>query len=165
MILSPGTKAPDFILKKKPDQTLSLAELRGQPVVLVFYPADWSPVCGDELALFNEVLPEFQRYGAQVVGISVDGVWCHKGYAKARNLEFPLLADEDKANPASLILSAAMLLEWMAARHGNDALAAAARNIDAAVDATLKNPATRTADLGGKIGTREFAEAVAAKLG
>ena len=93
MILSPGTKAPDFILKKKPDQTLSLAELRGQPVVLVFYPADWSPVCGDELALFNEVLPEFQRYGAQVVGISVDGVWCHKGYAKARNLEFPLLAD------------------------------------------------------------------------
>ena len=93
MILSPGTKAPDFILKKKPDQTLSLAELRGQPVVLVFYPADWSPVCGDELALFNEVLPEFQRYGAQVVGISVDGVWCHKAYAKARNLEFPLLAD------------------------------------------------------------------------
>jgi len=93
MILSPGTKAPDFILKKKPDQTLSLAEFRGQPVVLGFYPADWSPVCGDELALFNEVLPEFQRYGAQVVGISVDGVWCHKAYAKARNLEFPLLAD------------------------------------------------------------------------
>ena len=93
MVLSPGTKAPDFTLKKSPDQTLSLSELRGQPVVLVFYPADWSPVCGDELALFNEVLPEFQRYGAQVVGISVDGVWCHKAYAKARNLEFPLLAD------------------------------------------------------------------------
>ena len=93
MILSPGTNAPDFTLKKSPDQTLSLSELRGRPVVLVFYPADWSPVCGDELALFNEVLPEFQRYGAQVVGISVDGVWCHKAYAKARNLEFPLLAD------------------------------------------------------------------------
>ena len=93
MILSPGTKAPDFTLKKNPDQTLSLSELRGQPVVLVFYPADWSPVCGDELALFNEVSPEFQRYGAQVVGISVDGVWCHKAYAQARNLEFPLLAD------------------------------------------------------------------------
>ena len=93
MILSPGTKAPDFTLKKSPDQTLSLSELRGQPVVLVFYPADWSPVCGDELALFNEVLPEFQRYGAQVLGISVDGVWCHKAYAKARNLDFPLLAD------------------------------------------------------------------------
>jgi len=93
MVLSPGTKAPDFTLKKSPDQTLSLSALRGQPVVLVFYPADWSPVCGDELALFNEVLPEFQRYGARVVGISVDGVWCHKAYAKARNLDFPLLAD------------------------------------------------------------------------
>ena len=93
MILSPGTKAPDFTLKKNPDQTLSLSELRGQPVVLVFYPADWSPVCGDELALFNEVSPEFQRYGAHVVGISVDGVWCHKAYAQSRNLEFPLLAD------------------------------------------------------------------------
>jgi peroxiredoxin len=93
MILSSGTKAPDFTLKKSPDQTLSLSELRGQPVVLIFYPADWSPVCGDELALFNEVLPEFQRYGAQVVGISVDSVWCHQAYTKARNLEIPLLAD------------------------------------------------------------------------
>lgn len=72
---------------------ISLSDLRGRPVILVFYPADWSPVCGDELALFNECLPEFQRYDAQVVGISVDGVWCHKAYAKARNLEFPLVAD------------------------------------------------------------------------
>ena len=93
MVLSPGSTAPDFTLKQTPDQTLSLSSLRGHPVVLVFYPADWSPVCGDELALFNEVLPEFQRYDARVVGISVDGVWCHKAYAKARNLEFPLLAD------------------------------------------------------------------------
>ncbi len=93
MVLSPGMKAPDFKLKKSPDLTLSLADLKGRPSVLVFYPADWSPVCGDELALFNEVLPEFQRYGAQLVGISVDGVWCHKAYAKARNLDFPLLAD------------------------------------------------------------------------
>jgi peroxiredoxin len=93
MILSPGTKGPDFSLKKTPDETLSLSELRGRPVILVFYPADWSPVCGDELALFNECLPEFQRYDAQVVGISVDGVWCHQAYAKARNLEFPLVAD------------------------------------------------------------------------
>ena len=85
--------------------------------------------------------------------------------AQAQHGSAPDLAGKDKANPASLILSAAMLLEWMAARRGNDAFAAAARNIDAAVDATLKNPATRTADLGGKIGTREFAEAVAAKLG
>jgi peroxiredoxin len=93
MVLSPGTKAPDFKLKKSPDATLTLSELRGRPVILAFYPADWSPVCGDELALFNEVLPEFQRYDAQLVGISVDGVWCHMAYAKARNLDFPLLAD------------------------------------------------------------------------
>src|SRR3989442_1428592 len=93
MVLSQGTKAPDFILNKAPDAKLSLSDLRGRPVILVFYPADWSPVCGDELALFNEVLPEFQRYDAQLVGISVDGVWCHKAYANSRNLAFPLLAD------------------------------------------------------------------------
>lgn len=93
MILSPGSKAPDFTLRQTPDQTLALADLKGRPAVLVFYPADWSPVCGDELALFNEVLPEFERYDARIVGISVDGPWCHQAYAKARNLEFPLLAD------------------------------------------------------------------------
>lgn len=93
MVLLPGSTAPDFSLKKAPDQTLSLSGLKGRPSVLVFYPADWSPVCGDELALFNEVLPEFQRYDAQVVGISVDGPWCHKAYARARKLDFPLLAD------------------------------------------------------------------------
>lgn len=93
MVLTPGTKAPDFTLKQSPDAALSLSALRGRPVILAFYPADWSPVCGDELALFNEVLPEFQRYDAQLVGISVDSVWCHQAYAKARNLDFPLLAD------------------------------------------------------------------------
>ena len=93
MVLSPGTKAPDFSLKSSPDTTLRLSDLRGRPAVLIFYPADWSPVCGDELALFNEILPEFEKYDARVVGISVDGVWCHQAYAKARNLHFPLLAD------------------------------------------------------------------------
>jgi peroxiredoxin len=93
MILSSGTPAPDFTLKKSSDQTLTLSELKGRPVILVFYPADWSPVCGDELALFNEVLPEFERYDAQLIGISVDSPWCHQAYAKARNLDFPLLAD------------------------------------------------------------------------
>ena len=92
-ILSPGTTAPDFQLQVTPDQKLSLSELRGKPVVLVFYPADWSPVCGDQLALYNEVLPEFQKHGAELVGISVDGIWCHTAYASARNLHFPLLAD------------------------------------------------------------------------
>jgi peroxiredoxin len=93
MILSAGTPAPDVTLKKTPDETLRLSDLRGRPVILAFYPADWSPVCGDELALFNECLPEFERYDAQLVGISVDSVWCHQAYAKARNLAFPLVAD------------------------------------------------------------------------
>jgi peroxiredoxin len=62
-------------------------------VVLVFYPADWSPVCGDQLALYNEVLPLFEDYSAQVIGISVDGIWCHKAFAENRDLQFPLLAD------------------------------------------------------------------------
>jgi peroxiredoxin len=93
MILAPGTKAPDFTLKRSADQQLSLSDLRGRPAVLIFYPADFSPVCGDELALFNEVLDEFKKYDAQVVGISVDGPWCHSAYTKQQNLEIPLLSD------------------------------------------------------------------------
>jgi len=91
--LPAGTPAPDFTLPSGPDSRVRLSDLRGKPVILVFYPADWSPVCGDELALFNEVLPEFQRYDAQLLGISVDGVWCHRSYTEARHLNFPLLAD------------------------------------------------------------------------
>ena len=86
-------RAPDFQLPSAPDKQLSLAELRGRPVILAFYPADWSPVCGDQLALYNEVLPEFEKYGAQLVGISVDGPWCHAAYRDSRKLRFPLLAD------------------------------------------------------------------------
>jgi len=92
-ILPAGTLAPDFTLHVTPDQTLSLSDLRGKPVVLAFYPADWSPVCGDQMALYNEVLPEFQKFGAEVLGVSVDGSWCHAAFAEARHLHFPLLAD------------------------------------------------------------------------
>jgi peroxiredoxin len=92
-ILPSGTTAPDFTLSVTPDQHLSLRELRGRPVILAFYPADWSPVCGDQLALYNEILSEFQGYGATLLGISVDGVWCHEAFAKDRHLHIPLLAD------------------------------------------------------------------------
>jgi peroxiredoxin len=92
-ILTPGTVAPEFTLHVTPDQSLSLSELRGQPVILAFYPADWSPVCGDQMALYNEILPEFQKYKAELLGISVDGVWSHEAFAKDRHLHFPLLAD------------------------------------------------------------------------
>jgi peroxiredoxin len=88
-----GDPAPDFTLNITPDQTLSLSELRGQPVVLVFYPADWSPVCGDQVALYNELLGEFGEYKAHIIGVSVDGVWCHAAFSHDRKLQFPLLAD------------------------------------------------------------------------
>jgi len=91
--LAPGTPAPDFKLHSTPDQFVSLSDFRGAPVILAFYPADWSPVCGDQMALYNEILPEFRRFKAQLLGVSVDGMWCHAAFAKDRNLHFPLLAD------------------------------------------------------------------------
>ena len=91
--LQPNQKAPEFTLPATADQSISLNEFRGKPVVLVFYPADWSPVCTDELALYNELLPEFKKYGAEVLGISVDGPWSHQAFRKDHNIHFPLLAD------------------------------------------------------------------------
>jgi len=92
-ILTPGSRAPDFTLPAAPGKTVTLKELRGSPVILAFYPADWSPVCGDQMALYNQVLPEFQKHGARLVGISVDGPWCHQAFSESRKLRFPLLAD------------------------------------------------------------------------
>jgi peroxiredoxin len=91
--LPAGTAAPDFTLKSTPDQTVNLSDFRGQPVVLAFYPADWSPVCGDQMALYNEILSEFKEMGAELLGLSVDGVWCHIAFSRDRKLHFPLLAD------------------------------------------------------------------------
>ena len=91
--LPPGTPAPDFKLHTTPDQVVALSEFRGAPVILAFYPADWSPVCGDQMALYNEILPEFRRFNANLIGISVDGAWCHTAYAKDSKLHFPLMSD------------------------------------------------------------------------
>jgi peroxiredoxin len=91
--LPAGTPAPDFTLPVTPDQRVSLSEFRGRPVILAFYPADWSPVCGDQMALYNQILPEFARFGAELIGISVDGTWCHRAFSEDRHLHFPLLAD------------------------------------------------------------------------
>lgn len=92
-LLPAGTPAPEFSLNVTPDQKLSLSDLRGKPVILAFYPADWSPVCGDQMALYNEILPEFQKFEAELIGVSVDGVWCHEAFAQDRHLHFPLAAD------------------------------------------------------------------------
>ena len=88
-----GDKAPEFELPSTPDQKVSLSEFRGQPVILAFYPEDWSPVCSDQMALYQEVLPEFRRFHAELMGISVDSAWSHLAFARDRNLHFPLLAD------------------------------------------------------------------------
>jgi peroxiredoxin len=127
--LPAGTPAPDFTLPSTPDQQVSLSEFRGQPVILVFYPADWSPVCGDELALYQELLSEFQSYGAQLMGISVDGPWSHLAFAQDRHLHFPLLsdfepkgavsrqygvyqADEGESGRALFVLDAEGVIRW-----------------------------------------------------
>src|SRR5690349_19455008 len=91
--LAVGRKAPDFALRTTPDQRVSLSSFFGAPIVLVFYPADWSPVCGDQLALYNELHDEWRKHRAQLLGISVDNTWCHVAYAKDRRLRFPLLSD------------------------------------------------------------------------
>lgn len=91
--LQPGTAAPAFTLKSTPDQEVRLEEFRGRRLVLAFYPADWSPVCTDQMALYNEILPLFHEHRADVVGISIDHAWCHSAFAQHRNLHFPLLAD------------------------------------------------------------------------
>src|SRR3979411_2953016 len=91
--LQPRTQAPDFTLHSTPDQRMSLRELKGHRVVLAFYPADWSPVCGDQMALYNEILDEFQEFQAELLGISVDGAWCHGAFARQNKLHFPLLSD------------------------------------------------------------------------
>lgn len=92
-ILKAGARAPDFTLKTTPDQSVSLRDFRGRPVVLAFYPADWSPVCTDQMGLYAQVMPEFKKFNAEVLGISVDGIWSHLAFAKDRKLNFPLLSD------------------------------------------------------------------------
>ena len=92
-ILREGTRAPDFTAPVTPDRKLSLSDFAGRRVILAFYPADWSPVCGDQMTLYNLVLPQFREHGAELLGISVDGAWCHQAYARQNHLHFPLVAD------------------------------------------------------------------------
>ena len=106
--LPAGTKAPDFPLPVTPDQKLSLSEFGGRRVILAFYPADWSPVCGDQMTLYNHVLAEFRQRGAELVGISVDGAWCHQAFARDRHLHFALLADFEPKGAVSKAYGAYM---------------------------------------------------------
>jgi len=102
MVLQKGTIAPDFELYATPDQKLKLSELKGKRIILAFYPADWSPVCGDQMALYNEMLKIFRKSNAEMIGISVDSKWCHMAFAQDRKLHFPLLADFEPKGKISL---------------------------------------------------------------
>ncbi|HEY4936820.1 MAG TPA: redoxin domain-containing protein [Puia sp.] len=93
MILQKGTPAPDFELNSTPDQKLKITDFRGKRIILAFYPADWSPVCSDQMALYNETLKYFHKSNAEILGISVDSKWCHMAFSQSRKLHFPLLAD------------------------------------------------------------------------
>ena len=91
--LKVGTRAPEFELHATPDQRIKLLDFRGQRVILAFYPADWSPVCGDQLALYNELRGEFAEHKAMCIGISVDGAWCHAAFREHRGYKLALLSD------------------------------------------------------------------------
>ncbi len=102
-MLAPETFAPLFSLYTTADQKISLEQLRANKIILAFYPADWSPVCGDQMVMLNEALRFFRKHNAIVPGISVDGKWSHMAFSKDRNLHFPLLADfEQKGAVARL---------------------------------------------------------------
>ncbi len=106
MILSKGYSAPGFELYSTPDQKLNLTELKGKRVILAFYPSDWSPVCSDQMALYNETLKFFRKFNAEIMGISVDSKWCHMAFTESRNLHFPLLADFEPKGAVSRLYEA-----------------------------------------------------------
>ena len=102
-MLTTGTIAPDFNLYSTPDQKVKLSELRNKKVILAFYPADWSPVCDNQMTLYNEMGKYFSKHDAQLVGISVDSKWSHLAFIEHNKFHFPLLSDfEPKGEVARL---------------------------------------------------------------
>ncbi|HEV7991151.1 MAG TPA: redoxin domain-containing protein [Gemmatimonadaceae bacterium] len=166
-ILPAGTPAPAFTLPSTPDQSVSLEDFRGKPVILAFYPADWSPVCGDQMALYNEILPEFHKHHATLLGISVDSAWCHSAFARTRKLHFPLLADfepkgevsrryhsyrahEGTSERALFVLDGEGIIRWsycspVGVNPGADGILEALEGLDAASSGTSATPSTGAA--------------------
>ena len=100
--LRAGIRAPELDLPATPDgRRVKLVDQAGSPVVLVFYPADFTPVCTGELSLFNELLPELGSFGAKVFGISCDSLWCHIAYSSQLRLQTTLLSDFEPKGEAS----------------------------------------------------------------
>jgi peroxiredoxin len=92
-VIGAGENAPDFTLRNQDGEEVSLADFRGRKVMLVFFPADFSPVCTDQLSIYQEVLPQIEERGTALLGISVDNTWTHKAFREHLGVEIPLLAD------------------------------------------------------------------------
>jgi peroxiredoxin len=97
-----GQNAPDFTLRDQDGKKVTLSELRGQPVVLVFYPLDWSPVCTDQLSLYQDSMGDFKKQGATLYGVSVDSAFSHKAFQDHLGIQFPLLADFEPKGEVAL---------------------------------------------------------------
>jgi peroxiredoxin len=92
-VIAPGTPAPDFTLADQDGRAVSLTDLRGHTTVLVFYPLDFSPVCTDQLNVYQEVLSDLEREGVRLLGVSVDSAFAHRAFRDRLGLSIPLLAD------------------------------------------------------------------------
>jgi peroxiredoxin len=92
-MIAVGEQAPDFALRDQDGEKVSLSDFRGSKLLLVFYPADFSPVCGDQLSIYQEVKPEIEEKGVKLVGVSVDSAWAHKAFQEKLGFEFTLLSD------------------------------------------------------------------------
>jgi len=92
-MIEAGQPAPDFTLRNQDGEKVSLVDFRGRKLLLVFYPLDFSPVCTDQLSIYQEVKPEIEGEGLTMVGISVDSGFAHKAFQESLGIEIPLLAD------------------------------------------------------------------------
>jgi peroxiredoxin len=92
-MIAAGTPAPDFALRDQDGEKVSLADYRGRKVMLVFYPGDFSPVCGDQFSIYQEVKPEIAAKGVELVGISVDSFFAHKAFQEKLGFDTTLLSD------------------------------------------------------------------------
>jgi peroxiredoxin (alkyl hydroperoxide reductase subunit C) len=92
-MIAVGEQAPDFTLRDQDGEKVSLSEYRGRKVLLIFYPGDFSPVCGDQLSIYQEVKPEIEEKGVEMIGISVDGFFAHKAFQEKLGIDTRLLSD------------------------------------------------------------------------
>jgi peroxiredoxin len=117
-LIEPGARAPDFKLPDQDGNEVSLGDFSGRRLVVAFYPLDFSPICTDQLSLYQEVLDEIEARGASLAGISVDSTYCHRAFRERLNLSMPLLADFHPKGEVSRAYGA-----WIeGADHGNRSL-------------------------------------------